>query len=95
LVKWEDPPMSARAGRGKKWQEEAAELRSRPGQWAVLREYPSGKRSRAYDLAVNVKQGRIVAFRPYGAFEASVRLDGGVHKVYARYVAASPPGNGE
>jgi len=55
-VKCEDPPLSARAGRGKSWQEEATDLRSHPGEWAVLKEYTSGERSRAYDLATNVKQ---------------------------------------
>lgn len=85
-MKWEEPPLSPRTARGRTWKAEAAELRAHPGQWAVIAERPRYERSRAYDLSVNVKQGRIAAFRPSGSFEAAVRLDGDMHKVYARYV---------
>lgn len=91
-MKWEKPPLSPRTGRGRNWEEEAAELRDSPGEWAVLAERPRSERSRAYDLSVNIKQGRIVAFRPSGSFESTVRLDGDMHKVYARYVGTDDSG---
>jgi hypothetical protein len=58
----------------------ADELRSRPGDWAQLTEQDSVRA--AYNLADNIRRGRLVAFRPAGSFEAMTRKT----TVTARYV---------
>jgi len=60
----------------------ATALRRRPGKWARVthREFGTADRAGAYALAI--RQARVNAFKPYGAFEAISRLT----EVYARYI---------
>lgn len=62
------------------WQNEAAELKARPGQWA--RVATKQTTSSAGTLASRIKEGQIRAFIPAGHFQAVIRgMD-----VWARYV---------
>lgn len=67
-LKWEDPPAGrgTSAGVARRWLAEAAELRAHPGQWAMLKhsnKWPG-------NLAYNIRTGRLLPFKPAGAFEA-------------------------
>lgn len=76
---WEDPPP-------KRWSLIAAELRSRPGEWALVAENATTA------TTTYINQGRITAFRPAGAFEARSVLDPRTRraaKVFARYVGGA------
>lgn len=79
---WEAPP--ERRTHSSKWQKIAAELRSRPGEWARICEV--GSISLATNTAGNIRRGNykgIVA----GEFETrSVTPKDGPYYVYARYV---------
>lgn len=59
----------------------AAELRTRPGAWAVIRESttPSG-------LGAQVSLGRQAAFTPPGDYQGTTRYRNGKVTVYARYL---------
>lgn len=96
VVRWEDPPDS-RAQLAARWRDAAAELRARPGVWAVLLESDSSKCSA---LVNYVKRGH-GPFAPApggGVFEALSRT---VHKregrvaVYARYIGGDDTVNDE
>jgi hypothetical protein len=80
-MRWEDPAQDERGQRGK-YDEFVKELKTRPGQWAVLHpkaEHPSH--------VPNVNKGKIASFRPAGDFEATSRGNGdGTYKIYVRYV---------
>jgi hypothetical protein len=72
---------AASGARPARWQTEADECRSRPGQWGrlttfTLTEPADHKRigSHARMVAHHVRTGRYVAFRPAGAYEATTRL---------------------
>lgn len=85
VLRWEDPPETPRAGRWRPvfdWYRIAAQLRDRPGQWALV--LCGGHNS---NVAANVRDGSAsVALRPAGAFDAkSVRADG-EYRLYVRYV---------
>lgn len=81
-IKWEEPPADGR--RQTRWDLVAAALRERPGEWAMVKENTSSS------TAVNISLGRLISFRPAGAFEArSVKAakEGGERRdVYARFV---------
>ncbi|MFD8023702.1 hypothetical protein ACFV6G_25170 [Streptomyces lavendulae] len=73
----------------------ARALRERPGDWAHISDHD--QKSQAANLAYRIRQGKLRAFRPAGAFEATSRTtDGTSGAVWARYVgtpeAASPVG---
>lgn len=70
-MRWEDP------SRHDAWSEEANALRSNPNTWAVIVE---GQPNAAV-LALNIRRGRLSAFRPVGAFDAKVRR-GAVYAIY-------------
>lgn len=84
IIRWEKPP---KGGRGRKWQKVADDLKSRPGEWALVAE------SASRTLAGNISNGLIVAFRPPRTFEGVGRVneDKSVD-VWARYVG--PNGEG-
>lgn len=85
-MKWEDPPkVQSHTTHRVQWQEEAAELRERPGEWGVIRQFPVKRRKQAYAFQNQVSGGRLRAFRPAASFEATSRTTGTVIKVYARY----------
>lgn len=54
-LEWKEPP-------AKRWEGVADELRAHPGKWAVI-ELPS------QSYSSHIKQGKLKAFRPAGAFE--------------------------
>jgi hypothetical protein len=90
-LRFEAPPAAERSNgnAAAQYTEEAAQLKARPGEWAVLKEFTgegSGARSGAWRLASRVKKGEIKAFAPAGSFEAVTRSNGH-SKVYVRYVA--------
>ena len=57
-------------------------LRRRPGEWAIFRE------DAVPNVAGAIRCGRSKAFRPAGAFEATVRMIPGTTRavIYVRYV---------
>ncbi|MEV0445523.1 hypothetical protein AB0I84_08890 [Streptomyces spectabilis] len=68
--------------------ETAAALRDRPGEWAHVDTHPNS--NRASNQAHRIRTGKLAAFRPAGAFEATIRNDGeDVINVYARYTGAT------
>lgn len=79
-LRFEAPP-ARKGGRrpSEVLQEIARQLTERPGEWALIRSCVS--RSAAGSLAHHVRKGTSPAFRPTGAFEATVRDQ----DVYARY----------
>ncbi|GAU66688.1 hypothetical protein SSP35_03_03360 [Streptomyces sp. NBRC 110611] len=64
--------------------EAARQLRERPGEWAVVRRTETSDQAGA--AAQAIRDGRLRAYRPTGAFEATARTVVGEHRVYARYV---------
>lgn len=91
-MKWEDPPESGGFEKKKNvYMEEAAELRSHPGEWGVVDTFPRSRDAHARSVSNNITKGKYVAFRPAGAFDAVSRKgtdDDGtpVVKVYGRYL---------
>lgn len=94
-IEFEDPPPQYRGGGGRPacHLPEAAELRGKPGRWAVLCVRPS--RNKASCMAHQIRTGGLMAFGPAGAFQAmartvDVRQDDGSRlrefRVYARFV---------
>ena len=86
VLRWEDPPAVSTAPRTDDrvaWAIVAAELRSKPGEWAVVIEGPKA----VPHVAIRISQGKSPWFRPAGSFETMQRTapDGGV-SIYARYV---------
>jgi hypothetical protein len=82
-VEWADPPPGRRA-QSEEWEAIAQELRSRPGQWAIV------ARGRSAETATRIKNGTLAAFRPAGTFEARTtgRKNASDQRcdIYARYV---------
>jgi len=80
VVRWEEPRQERR---GRKPSDHylsiAAELRARPGAWALIHDGPAVHRA----LAGRITGGH-AAFAPPGAFEAVTAANG--RRVYARYV---------
>jgi hypothetical protein len=87
-MRWENPPESPRKRNsgGKVRAHDAAQLRHNPGHWGMLDEFPVENRSDATNLAWQIRHGRLVAFRPEGAFDAVSRTEGNLVKVYARFL---------
>lgn len=92
-IEFEDPPSRNRTGKPAVYLPEAAELREKPGQWAVLFTRPNS--NNACSAAYQIRRGSMVAFKPAGSFEAmartvDVRQDDGSrlreHRVYVRFV---------
>ena len=62
----------------------ATMLRSHPGLWhTVGGAKPTSKR--AHDLASDIRNGRIRAYRPAGSYQAKAVTTGGIHVVVASY----------
>jgi hypothetical protein len=82
-VEFNGPP----PGRGRHGQI-AGTLVARRGEWALIRRY--GSAASAGSVARAIRTGRIAAYAPTGAFEATARTitegDTVEHRVYARYI---------
>lgn len=98
MVIWKDPDArgtvtsgaNRRPNVGLSYAEEAAELRRRPGDWALILEFSAEDRASAYNTVNGIKSGRLAAFRPGGQFDAKTvsELTGAgdrVVNVYAVY----------
>lgn len=86
VIRWEPPPAARRASSEPPSEFDhhgiAAELRARPGDWAVVCE--SGTNPA---LTARINRGELSAYRPAGCFEAVCRANGsGVLVIYARYL---------
>lgn len=79
MVKFQDPPPSMERTHGKHYAI-AAELKSRPGEWALIAEATSPS------VVTYITRGLGSAYTPAGSFEAVSRLAEGHRDVYARYV---------
>ncbi len=85
-LKWGDPPKGITTREANN--AIAAQLRSRPGEWALIRVYDEDQRHLAYGYAQSIRDGRTVAFRT-GTFEAVGRRisdSKGRSGVWARFV---------
>ncbi len=95
VLRWEEPP-NRRQNKATRWAPVAAELRARPGEWAVIEETSNQTSTAATVQYVKKGDG---PFAPLGAFDAISRTErlpkgpgGGaltVTKVYARYVGGA------
>jgi hypothetical protein len=91
VLEWADPPPTNRGKGGgdlaSHLRGAADELRAHPGRWAKVLASQSNPAQ-----AVRLKTGRLVAFRPAGSFEATLRTVGKtpegkpLYDLYARYV---------
>lgn len=78
-VKFGELPPAGRESQIQHVREAVAELKARPGEWAIVARKP--KQTSANSFARKVRDG-IGSWRPAGAFEAAVRGT----DVWARYV---------
>jgi len=99
-MKWAEPPNPDQRRFGVIWKEEAEQLKAHPNQWAIIKSWSLDTvraRGKASSLASEVRNGKHLAFRPQGAFEAVSRQeeeDGKeVVNVYARYIGEQPDDN--
>lgn len=81
---FEEPPASRRRGANVSYQDATATLKSRPGEWAIVRIAPTG--NSADSTAHQIRVGILKSFRPAGHFDAVSRVIDGTFRVYARYV---------
>jgi hypothetical protein len=95
-VTWRNPPGNGkgRRGPGYKYEAEAAQCRSKPGEWMVLKEFPLSGEMNARNMRSQLNAGRYHVFRPADEFEAvsakEVNDSGAtVVNVYVRYTGNS------
>lgn len=89
VIRWEEPPPRDPRGHDRRPSQEskydrlAAQLRARPGEWALVYEGPKGKAS---GMAMVIRLSQVVAF-PNLDYEATTRtIGGGKTRTYARYI---------
>lgn len=85
---WEEPTVSLNTVRPRKdWAAVAAELKTAPGQWAIIdTDAPTS-------MSANFKKGLNKSFRPVGEWGFTVRgadQKGRAEKVFGRYVGQVP-----
>jgi hypothetical protein len=82
MVKFQDPPPAKTGPHAGGWFQIAAELKARPGEWAIVRENVTS------NISTYIRRGGSAAFVPAGSFEATARRNGtpGRVDIYARYV---------
>lgn len=84
---WEKPPQTTGRGsvRSTVHREIAAQLRTRPGEWARIRDDGTSQ------AASYINKGTVAAYQPAGDYEAVSRrnTDGKTFTVWARYVGTS------
>lgn len=92
IIRWEDLPPIRRPASSRgwvpsdAWEYVADELRERPGDWAVVLEVPRSSAAMLGYITM-IRKGRLVAFRPAGEFDCSVRTaEDGTSRLYVRYV---------
>lgn len=78
-IEWSEPPDNPRALGNTKYGAVAAQLKSRPGEWAKIADFTSPQSAR--NFAGNLRRG-LGVWSPKGHFEAVAREG----KVWARYV---------
>lgn len=78
------PRIGKRRNGNSKYFQIAKQLKSRPGDWALVL-----KGARAVTPTL-IKKGNLVAFKPAGSFEAVARSNGvkGKADIYARYIGS-------
>lgn len=99
IVRWEAPPPRVRTNlKGichphVRSRVIAADLRERPGEWALVRIYGTDRTAAgsARSAAAVIARGHNAAYGPAGAFEAVTRTVDGEVRLYARY---QPGGEG-
>lgn len=94
IIRWEDPPRARGKGEHAAFSRYAGvanEMRSRPGEWAVIQERPGPTGS---GLATHIRMGQMYCFTPAGDFDACTRQVNGIATVYARYVGDGEAGDG-
>jgi len=79
---WKEPTANRRPYRKHDWNSIAQMLKDNPNEWAVV----AKECSHAY--ATNIKRGKIDAFAPEGAYEATTRgnTNGRADELYVRFV---------
>lgn len=83
-MQFEDPPGKYDARSKVDHRAVAAELKARPGEWAIVRTgFPS--KFAAATAASRIKAGHPVAYRPPGSFDALSRTVDSELRLYARY----------
>lgn len=81
---FENPPPRV-SGRHWGWHRQvASKLRARPREWALVGTY--GSSDSASSMARNIKMGRLKAYEPAGAFEATSRTVDKQARVYVRFM---------
>ncbi len=83
VIRWETPPPAGgdqTGTRQRPWALVAAQLRDRPGQWALIDDHGGN-----VTLATRIGNGTSW-WKPAGAFEATTRMINGRLHVYARYI---------
>jgi hypothetical protein len=88
VLKWETPVPA----RGERQVSIADQLRARPFEWAIIREYPASNHRAANNYAYRIRNGKQLEFRgPAGAYEATYRTDAlaAITRLYVRYVGKS------
>jgi hypothetical protein len=87
-VEWKEPPRPPRyKAPRQRWLDIADRLRANPEEWALIAKDVNPS------TVTHIRQGRIKAFEPAGAYEASGhgRTDrGGTAELYARYIGDAP-----
>jgi hypothetical protein len=83
-LEFEELPPPGRAGGQADHASMARELRTRPGEWAMVRTYKSA--GTVTSMAYLIRRGEQPSYQPPGAFEAALRTVQGEHRLYARYV---------
>lgn len=87
IIRWEAPPPSKRiktpaaVKSHSKYDQIAADMRARPGEWAVVYE---GAQNSGSGLATHIRMGQQRCFSPAGDFDALTRTIDGSTTVYAR-----------
>lgn len=81
VIRWEEP-----AHVEVDWYAIAAELRARPGEWALIRKLPPNYEA-PQGTARLIRDGRLPAFAPGGSFDADAEITAEAVLIYARYAA--------
>lgn len=89
VIGWEDPPPVVKDAGGSwvkvhDWESIAADLKSRPGRWAIAT--VCRNRGVASQVANAVRTGEYEVLRRQGPFEAVARQVDGEARVYARFL---------